>query len=196
MRVELPLLAPLVMAAHLVLAGPLAAQAPLTVEARGGMLAPIGGFRTGPERGGTLGAGASFGVQFALERSDGRHLYLGFSQHRVDCGDDGCGGEGLYVSTAWDGGLRWDLGSGASVPWIRLGVTIPRVERDRPAPDDADVSELGFGGEAGFGVRFGIQGRFYLSPGVRFGAANAGLPDGTLLRMRYLVADMGVVVGF
>jgi hypothetical protein len=191
------ILAPLV----LVLAGLVAptsarAQAPLALEVRGGAFVPVAGFRTGPEQGGRLGWGPSFGLGFALERSDGLHLLLGFSQHRVDCADDGCGGEGEYVSTAWDLGARLDMGSGVSVPWVRLGLTFPRVERNRPEPFDDDVTSLGLGAEAGAGVRLGVAGRFHLSPGIRFGLVDADLPSGGTLRMRYLAADVGLVVGF
>ncbi len=177
-------------------AAPVAAQAPLVVEGRAGALVPVSGFRTGPEQGGELGGGPSFGVGFALERSGGLHLTFGFSQHRIDCSDDGCGGEGLYVATSWDLGARLDFGSGAVVPWVRVGATAPRVERDRPDPTADDVTELGFGGEAGAGARVAVAGRFHLSPGVRFGAANTAIPSGGTLRMRYLVFDVGLVVGF
>lgn len=175
---------------------PLNAQAPLVIEGRAGVITPVGGFRTGPEQGGELAGGASFGVGFALERSGGLHLTLGFSQHRFDCEADGCAGDGLYVATAWDLGARWDFGSGAVVPWVRAGATVPRVERDRPEPDEADVTELGIGAEAGAGARIAVAGRFHLSPGVRFGAADTGLRSGGTLRMRYLVFDVGLVVGF
>lgn len=157
---------------------------------------PVSGFRTGPESGGDLAPGTSIGVHLALERSGGLHFLLGFSQHRMDCSDDGCAGDGEYVSTAWDLGARLDLGSGRAVPWIRVGVTVPRVERDRPEPLDADVSDLGIGAEGGVGLRVSVAGRFHLSPGVRFGAVDLGLPPGGTLRMRYVVADIGLVVGF
>lgn len=175
---------------------PARAQAPLTVEARGGAILPVSGFRTGPEAGGDLAPGASLGVHFALERSGSLHLLFGFSQHRLDCSDDGCAGDGEYVATAWDLGARLDFGSGRAVPWVRVGVTVPRVERDRPEPLDHEVSDLGIGAEGGVGLRVGVAGRFHLSPGVRFGAADMGLPSGGTLRMRYVVADIGLVVGF
>lgn len=190
------LMAAAAMAATAAVPACLHAQAPLTVEMRGGAFLPVAGFRTGPERGGQLAAGPSFGVGMALERTGGWHLYLGFSQHRLDCTDDGCTGDGEYVSTSWELGARLDLGSGTAVPWIRLGLTTPRVERDRPEPAAADVTALGFGGEAGFGVRVPVAGRFHASPGVRFGAVDSGLPGGGELRLRYVVAELAVVVGF
>jgi hypothetical protein len=71
------------------------------------------------------------------------------------------------------------------------------VERDRPEPAPADVTALGFGGEAGFGLRVPVAGRFYASPGVRFGAVDSGLPeDQGALRLRYVVAELALVVGF
>lgn len=175
---------------------PLGAQAPLVIEGRAGAITPVAGFGTGPEQGGELRSGPSFGVGFALERSDGLHLTIGFSQHRLDCEDDGCAGEGLYVATAWDLGARLDLASGAVVPWVRVGATVPRVERDRPEPLESDVTALGIGGEVGAGLRVSAAGRFHLSPGVRFGAADTEISSGGTLRMRYLVFDVGLVVGF
>jgi hypothetical protein len=188
-----------VAAAFLAIAGAAApgrAQAPLTIEGRAGMLAPVDGFRRGPERGGTLAPALTFGVQLALERTQGRHLYVGFSQHRVDCTDDGCGRGGRYVATSWDAGVRFDLGPVPWVPWVRLGLTVPKVELDRPAPERGDVSALGIGVEGGAGLRVAVADPFYLSPGVRFGAADADLPRGGVLRMRYLILDVGVVLGF
>lgn len=182
--------------ASLCLPAAIQAQAPLVLEGRGGLFVPLGGFRSGPEEGGRLRAGPSLGVGFALERSDGLHFTVGFSQHRLDCRDDGCAGDGEYVATAWDLGARLDLGSGAAVPWVRAGLTLPRVERDRPEPEGADVTKLAVGGEVGAGVRLSIGGRFHVSPAVRFGAVDTGLPEGGTLRMRYMVADVGVMVGF
>ena len=176
--------------------GRASAQAPLTLEVRAGVLAPVAGSREGRNRGGRIGPAGSFGVLFAIERSATRQFYLGFSQHRLDCTDDGCGGDGRYIATAWDLGMRFDLRALDPVPWLRLGVTIPRVERERPAPLDAEVSSLGVGVEAGLGVRFGVGGRLSLSPGVRFGAVDTDLPSGGTLRLRYLAADLGLVVEF
>jgi hypothetical protein len=177
-------------------AGGASAQAPLTLEARGGVFVPIAGFRSGPERGGRLRPAPTLGVAFALERSNGLHLHVGFSQHRLDCRDDGCAGDGTYVATSWDVGARQDLGSGAMVPWVRVGMTFPRVERDRPEPLASEVTGLGIGGEAGAGVRVAVAGRFHVSPALRFGAVDASMPSGGTLRMRYLVADVAVVLGF
>ena len=166
------------------------AQAPLVVEVRGGALVPVAGARDGLEGEGELGAGGSFGVTLALERSDGWHLYLGFSQHRIDAGD------GPHVSTAWDLGARLDLGSGALVPWVRAGLTVPRVELSEAPARPATVTRPGIGGEVGAGVRFPLGGRMYLQPAVRFGAVDTELPDGPVLRLRYAVLDAGVVIGF
>lgn len=171
-------------------------QAPLVVQARAGVLVPLGGFRDGFEPGGENGPGGSFGVAFALERAGGWHLYVGFSQHRVDCAADGCIDEGEHVATAWDLGARRDLSSGATVPWVRAGLTIPRVEIAGGSGRPDAVTELGIGGEAGAGVRFGVGGRFYLEPAVRLGAVDATIPEGPVFRMRYMVADLGIVIGF
>lgn len=177
-------------------AGEVRGQAPLAVQARAGVLIPLAGFRDGLDGTGRNGAGASFGIAFTLERPGGWYLYGGFSQHRVDCSSEECVGAGEHVSTAWDLGARRDFGSGAAVPWIRAGVTIPRVELAGGATREEAVTDLGIGGEAGAGIRFGVGGRFHITPAVRLGAVDAGRPVGPAFRMRYLVADLGVVIGF
>jgi hypothetical protein len=172
------------------------AQSPLTLQGRVGAMVPVAGFRSGPGAAEELSAALSFGVAFALEGPGGRHLLVGFSQHRLRCRGGACGGEGEYVSTAWDVGYRFDFGSGARIPWARLALTFPRVEVDGVAAAESDATRLGIGVEAGAGLRFAVGGPFYLSPGVRFGAADADLRGPGRLRMRYLVADVGLVVGF
>jgi hypothetical protein len=73
---------------------------------------------------------------------------------------------------------------------------------DDPGVDHLEVdgetrrSDVGVGGEAGIGVRVPLRDGVALSPGVRYALVNSRLDDDTLLRLRYWVADVGLVVGF
>ena len=174
-----------------------AQDAPLLLEIHGGISAPIGSFADGSRPGEGATAGPSLSVAFALTGAGRRTVYAGFSQHRFGCVDAGCAPDGRYVATGFDVGVRFALLTGHSViPWIRLGAITTRVETDDLGGANAGVSDLGFGGEIGAGVYIGAAGRVAINPGVRFSAVNTTLPDGPTLRMRYLVAQLAVVLAF
>lgn len=168
---------------------PLEAQSVLVVEARGGGAVPKGSFRM-PVAGADLSAGTAAGVHFALRRGSRTYISLGFSQLRFDCAGPSCGA--AWVSTQWEAGVRVDLRSSGVVPWLRLGVVTPSVENVPGEPD----AVRGWGGDAGAGVRVPLTTRLFLSPGVRFTAAELGRSAGPDATMRFLVADLGLVVGF
>lgn len=180
---------------------PLAGQdVPLVVEARGGLAIPVASFRTGPERGGTIDRGPSFGVHFVYRGPSGWGPYVGFDQQRFDCADDGCPaheaeGAREYVATSWDLGMQRTL---ARFGWLRAGLLFGRLERDVPSGPGVErrVSSLGLGVEGGGGVRVPVRGRVTLTPGLRFGWLNTRFRDGPLLRMRWVTADVGVGFGF
>lgn len=177
---------------------PASAQSTLVVEARGGVAIPTGSFSTGPG-GGRLAEAPAVGVQFQLLRGARTYLTLGFAQVRVDCSRDGC--PSRWVATQWDAGVRVELAPGTVVPWIRAGVVSPTVERvprldGSGAPLRPGTSDRGWGGEAGAGVRVAVSERLSLSPGARFVAVDVGRGGDASLRMRYVVADLGLVVGF
>jgi hypothetical protein len=48
----------------------------------------------------------------------------------------------------------------------------------------------------GVGVHIGAASQIALAPAVRVAAVNARLPAGAVLRMRYLVADVALVLSF
>ena len=52
------------------------------------------------------------------------------------------------------------------------------------------------GAEVGAGVHIGATGMIALNPGVRVVAVSTELPGGSMLRMRYLVADVAIVLLF
>ncbi|MEQ8331111.1 MAG: hypothetical protein RH859_11690 [Longimicrobiales bacterium] len=193
-------------AAHLAVASFLAVMspsaaagqaAPLVLEARSGSAVPLGSFDDGVRPGEGTGAGFSFGLGFAYSGSGRRTTTFGFAQHRFPCRDAGCRVGESWVATAFDVGVRLNLAtSGDVIPWIRLAGLAARTELDAHPDYRGDVTELGFGGEAGIGLYIGAFESVALNPGVRAAAVNTGLPGGGVLRMRYLVADLGLAVAF
>lgn len=177
---------------------PLSGQAaPLVIEVRGGSSVPFDSFDRGARPGEGVGAGPSFGLAFGLARGARRTLTFGFSQHRFPCGDAGCDVGGRWVATGVDLGMRVNLATtGDVIPWIRVAGVTTRVELDDHADYRDAVSALGFGGEVGIGLYIGAFEQVALNPGVRATAVNTTLPGGALLRMRFLVADIGLAVAF
>lgn len=177
---------------------PLRGQSTFVLEARGGVTVPLGSFATGPGGGRVAGAPVG-GIQFGLLRGRRTYMTLGFAQARFDCTRDGC--RSRWVATQWDAGVRMEFATGSLVPWVRAGVVTPTVEHVPRVVDGGDnnavgTSDRGWGGEAGAGVRIAVSERLSLSPGARFVAVDVGRGGDASLRMRYLIVDLGVVVGF
>lgn len=174
-----------------------AQESPLVVEAHGGAAIPTGSFASGDGVGEGTSPGASFGVDIALPGGGRVAPYVGFSQHRFGCEDAGCAAGGRYVATGFQGGVRIVPLPGRSIlPWVRLGAVTTHVETDALGGPAAGVSDLGVGGEVGAGVHIGGASQLALNPGVRLVAVNTNLPDGSTLRLRYIVADLAVVLAF
>jgi len=179
------------------------AQARLTLDVRAGAAVPAGSFRNGPLEGGSIAAAPAFGLHFGLRRNRWLDLYAGFSQLRFGCAEDGCAGAGDLVSTMWDLGFHIRPRSGPWGPWLRVGAVMGGTEIELPGPLGEggsgvveEVSDLGIGGEFGFGWRVRLADSFGLSPGVRYTLVNQMLDRDVTFRMRYWVADLGLVVGF
>ncbi len=179
-------------------AGPAAAQeSPILVEGRGGVAIPVGTFSNGTRPGEGTSPAPSFGVDFALAGGGRWTPYFGFSQHRFGCENAGCAAGGQYVATGFRAGVRLIAFPGRSVlPWLGVGALTTHVEAGDLGPANAPLSDLGVGGEVGLGVHIGGGSTIALAPAVRLAAVNARLPDGVILRMRYLVADVAIVLSF
>jgi hypothetical protein len=169
-------------------------EAPLVLEARGGYAAPLASFADGARPGEGVGGGASFGVTFLVPGARWS-LYAGFSQHRFGCEEAGCAPGARLVATGFDVGYRVGLRAGPAIPWVSLGALTTRVETALAGPN-AGVSDHAFGLEVGAGVYLGARSPVAVNPGLRLAAVNTRLPGGSLLRMRYLVAEVALALAF
>jgi hypothetical protein len=167
------------------------------VEVRTGASIPVGDFASGARVGEGVDSGPSFGVRLAMSGSGRRTLFGGFSQHRFACEDAGCPAGGDFVATGVDAGMQVNLvTSGSVVPWLRFGGLTTRVESPGMPGSPEGVSSLGWGGEVGFGVYLGAASSVALNPGIRMVAVNTELPGGSVMKMRYVVADLGLALAF
>lgn len=176
----------------------LAAQDPvLTVSADPGITIPFGDFSSGTDPGEGVGSGASVGVTFTLHGDGWRSWYGGFSQKRFACEGAGCSVGDDYRATDFHLGVLAVLVRRRPIqPFLKLGAVTTRVEtRSLPAPDGG-VSDLGFGGEAGFGVGLKPQSLITVTPSVTATRVNSTLPGGESLQMRYLTATLAIVFRF
>ena len=172
---------------------------PLVVEGRGGIALPVASFSNGPDRGGEIGRAPTFGLHFVYRGPSGWGPYIGFSQHRFDCAADGCpAGTGTsaqeYVATNWDIGSQRTIGN---FGWVRAGFLFGRLERDFASAEGLlhRTSSLSVGVEGGLGLNVPIKGRVRLTPGIRYSWLNTRFRDDGLVRLRWLAADVGLVLG-
>ena len=178
-----------------------AQSSPLALELSGGAAYPLGPFRTGSQGGARLERAPTFGLHIVRRGEGGWGQYLGFSQHRFDCAAELCPLEG-DVLTAWDAGIVRTLGRHA---WLRAGFTTGRAERCRAAGEPQGeegeasacaLSSLGVGAEAGVGLAIGLGGTLGLGPAVRYGWLDTRYPEGGRVRMRWLVVELALSLGF
>jgi len=175
----------------------------LQLEVNGGASIPVAEFAGVEGWEGEAAPDVGFGVHFALTRGHVGYL-VGFSEHRFRCPAAGCGAEIDLVSTAWDVGLRLNLRRSGVVPWLGLGAVAAIVQADvgtseASGPQGGTVrgeSERGWGLEAGGGVLIPVADGLAVNPGVRYGRVDLDLPSRGVLRERYLVVDLGFVLGF
>lgn len=182
------------LAAVSLFAPPLRAQSTLVVEGRAGVSVPTGSApRAWPEP----ASGSAAGVHFALRRGARSYLYLGFSQLRTPCEGEGCGDRS--TATQWEAGVRFDLRTEGVVPWLRAGAITPSIENAPlgAGPDsDVGLSDRGWGGEVGGGLRFPLGERFGVSPGARLVVSRVGAGGGDPVTLRWIVFDVGLTWGF
>ncbi len=174
-------------------------EGPYAFQIRGGYTLPVAAFRDAA-RGweGETGGGPSLGMGFTFPLFHVVGGYLGFSQHRFSCDEDVCQEGKAWVSTGFDIALRVVLGDRRVRPWIQGGLHTPRIEGR--LLDEGQVQKLtsngGTGFEVGGGVLVKVGERMSLSPGVRYGAGEVPFSVQPTIQLRYLVLDLGLVVGF
>ena len=170
-----------------------------SVQVRGGASLPILAFRD-EARGweGRASQRASFGMGFNVPIPGPTGAYLGFSQHRFGCDSSVCPQGESWVSTGFDLALRLVMGNRKIRPWLQGGLFTQHLEaRMWDGPEAVEVtSNRGFGFEAGGGLLVQIGPRMSLSPGLRFGNGTVPFSAYPSLRVQYLVADLGLVLGF
>ena len=179
--------------------GALGQEGPFAFQVRGGLTQPVLAFgddETGWEEESGVGTTLGMGFTFPLYRLIGG--FLGFSQHRFSCDQDVCPEGKMWTSTGFDAALRVVLGRNRVRPWIQGGFHTHRVEgRIRSQAGPEKVTSLGGGGyEVGGGVLVQVGERMSLSPGVRYGLGNVPFENRATMGLRFLVVDLGLVVGF
>ena len=169
-------------------------------EIRGGPVLPVGSFRSGEEEGWGKGkAGPAFGMGFTLPAPGPFGMFLGFGQRHFGCDAPACPAGADWVSTGFDVALRLVLGRDRIRPWFRGGLHTHVVEGrilESGSGASGIQSETGYGYEVGGGVLIALGRRTSLSPGIRYGFADVPFQERPDLALRYLVADLGLVLGF
>lgn len=200
MRLHPAALIPVVAALTILTPGPGAGQLrPFTFEVRGGLEVPLEELREADRSwAGNVGGGSSFSLDFAYSLSWYVAAYGGFGQHRFACPATGCGREADLVATGIDLGLRFLMGTGPVVPWLRGGVVSYRVEGTVPTASGPTevVSSRAAGVEGGVGLAIRMTDRLTLTPGVRYVRMTPDFSGPGALPMRYLITDVGLVMGF
>jgi hypothetical protein len=169
-------------------------------EIRGGGVLPMGSFRSGSgEWAGRTRAGSSFGMGFTFPAPGPFGAFLGFGQRRFDCRGSVCADGAEWISTGFDVALRLVLGDRRVRPWLKGGFHSHRLEVSLRGPGgepDETRSEGGSGFEIGGGLLVAIAERMSLSPGIHYGSGEVPFSGRSALRLEYLVADLGLVLGF
>jgi hypothetical protein len=174
-------------------------EGPYAFQIRGGGTWPLGAFQDdalGWEEEAGSGPSLGMGFTFPLFRFVGG--YLGFSQHRFACDEDVCPEGRPWISTGFDVALRVVLGDERTRPWIQGGLHTHRIQGR--ILEDGQVRKLnsqgGGGYEVGGGVLVQIGERMSLSPGIRYGSGEVPFSIQPTMELRYLVLDLGLVIGF
>lgn len=170
------------------------------VEIRGGAALPVSSFRAGDQGwAGEAGPGSSFGIGFTFPAPGPFGSFLGFGQRRFSCDGPLCEAGSDWLSTGFDVALRLVMGKRRIRPWLRGGLHTHLVE-GRVLEEGDMVTNLrsdpGAGFEVGGGLLIAIGERTSLSPGVQYGRGEVSFPSRSTLRLRYLSAEVGVMMGF
>lgn len=160
---------------------------------------PVGGFlaeEPGWEEKARPNRSFGMGFTFPLYRSLGG--YLGFSQHRFGCDEDVCPQGEKWITTGFDVAFRVVLGGPSIRQWFQAGIHTNRIEG--MVFDGGGVRSVhseGAGGyEIGGGILVEVGERMSLAPGIRYGLSDVPFSTRPSMGLRYLVVDVGLVLGF
>lgn len=169
-------------------------------QIQGGWSFPLAEFRQGGEVWqGETGQGPNFGMGFTFPAPGPFGAYLGFGQRHFECDSSVCPEGRNWVSTGFDVALRLVLGEGRVRSWLQGGLHTHRLEGrllEQGGKGSRVTSDGGVGVEVGTGVLISLGERTSLSPGVRFGWGEVPFPDRPTMGLRYLVVDLGILMGF
>ena len=168
-------------------------------QIRGGGTLSIGQFadeNQGWEK--KAGSGTSLGMGFIFPVYRVIGGYVGFSQHRFSCDQGVCPKDEAWVSTGFDMAVRIVMGEEGVGPWFQGGLHTHRMEVGVMAEGKTRdlTSQGGWGYEIGCGLLLRIGERTSLSPGVRYGLGNVPFAGRPNVGLRFLVFDLGLVLGF
>ena len=174
-------------------------EGPYAFQIRGGITQPLGDFldeSVGWEEKGGAGPSLSMGFTFPLYWHIGG--LVGFSEHRFSCDEDVCPEGKDWISTGFDIAIRIAGKRGPIRPWIQGGFHTHRIQvKILEEGSSRKLNSEGGGGlEAGLGLLVQVGERTSLSPGVRYGLGNVPFADHPTLDLRFLVFDVGLVIGF
>lgn len=168
-------------------------------QVRAGADLPLGSFRTS-EAGwqGKSGGGASLGMGFTFPVLGPLGGYLGFGQRRFACDGGVCPPEKTWTSTGFDVALRVVFGEDRVRLWAQGGLHTHRMEGriGRAGAGHHLTSQGGGGFETGGGVLIQVGRRMSVAPGVRYGQGHVPFEGRASMELRYVVIDVGLVMGF
>lgn len=171
-----PLIAALALAfgaAHLAM--PSEATGQFSLEGRIGSSMPTGELTDDPGLNQT--AGFSFAIDGMASLSNLVTAYAGVSRHGFNCAD--CPAD--VSTTGFNGGLKFILGSGQALPWVRGGLLLHR------ASVEGSSNDWGVGVDAGAGIDWLVSPRLAVVPALRANSYGSG--D---LSLTYVTLDLGL----
>lgn len=157
------------------LSAPADASAQFSIEGRVGSSIPTGELTNEPGLNQT--AGFSFAVDGMLSLSDLTTAYAGVSRQAFNC--DNC--PTSVSTTGFNGGLKFILGSGVALPWVRGGIMLHQA-----SIEGAD-GDWGVGVDTGAGIDWMVTPRLGVVPALRVNSYSSG--D---VSLTYVTIDLGL----
>lgn len=169
-------------------------------QLRGGWTAPVSDFRRGDGSWqGSAGQGPNFSIGFTFPAPGPLGAYLGFGQRLFECDPSVCPEGEDWTATGFDVALRWVVGDGGLRGWLQGGLHTSRLEGKITGPSGKGTgltSDGGSGIEVGLGALVSIGRRTSLVPGIHYGWGRVPFPERPSVRLRYIVFDLGILMGF